>query len=369
VKILLSRYLIPLLSILILFSLTGCPQPPGENGNGQSQPLPSGTDDLIKILGEKLHPNRIDAIQALIAKGEEAVQPLILSLTTSDDTRQGASQALAGIGKPAVPALIEALKSPEWQVRYGVIEALKGIGPDASDSVTPLLSAFGVSRDLNERVAIMYALAAIAPSSNDTLGLLQTALLVSELRNYSLKVLGEIGPDASQVVPRILTYIEDPDTQTRYEVISALGRIGPLEGVVTAIAGRLKDSEDRVKIEAADTLGSFGLAAAGAASGLAGALKDTEPEVRKAAARALGALAPASRVAIDALIEALGDTNPQVRREIVNALGKFGPDGTRALNALKRVAGSDEFDYVRTAAQQAIDSIEGKESVQPSTSS
>lgn len=365
----LSRHAVALLSFLVLFALAGCPKPSGVNPVGQSRPLPSSTADLIEILGEKLHPNRNAAIQALVAKGDEAVQPLIESMKTSEDTRQGASQALAGIGKPAVPALIEALKSPDWQVRYGVIEALKEIGPDASDSVKPLLTTFGMSRDLNERVAIMYAVAAIAPTSDDTLGLLQTALLVSELRDYSLRVLGQIGSGASPTVPRILTYIENPDTQTRYEVISALGQIGPLEGVVTAIAGRLKDSESRVKIKAADTLGTFGLAAAGAASGLAGALSDTEPEVRKAAARALGALAPASRVAIDALIKALQDTNPQVRREVANALGKLGPDGTRAVNALKRVVESDEFDYVRTAAQHAINSIEGRESTQPSTSS
>jgi HEAT repeat protein len=352
------RHIISLICIAMLSSTAACSNPPSGGGAHQAPPLPNRIDALIDILGQKNAPNRNAAIQALAARGDEAVNPLVDAMAKGEDTRQGAISALVAIGKPALPALNQALTSQDWQIRYGAILAIGEMGPDAAESVGSLLNVFAGNRNPDEQIAIIHSLGRTGPGNAEAMGLLASCLLVDSLRNYALRAFGEMGASASPAVPRILSILEDQDTQARFEAISALEGIGPFEGVVDGIAGRLKDGEARVRLEAAKALGEFGPDAAGATSALADALGDSEADVRQAAAKALGDIAPASAAAIPKLIRALGDSEPQTRREVANALGRFGSHASSSVSALQRIADSDEFDYVRNAARQAIQAIQ-----------
>jgi HEAT repeat protein len=346
--------------IASLLMLAACSSNGSKTATEKAPKLPSGIPDLIKLLGDKEYPNRNLVIKALADKGLDAADPLVTALADENaNTREGAQQALADIGAPALPVLKQALVSQDSNVRYGVIMALGEIGPPAADAITPLMKDFGATQSMNERVAIIHSSVKIAPTDPQVLSLLQAALVVKDFRQNSLRALGEIGPGAASIVPKILTYLEDKDPQTRFEAVGALAGIGPVEGVVDGLAGRLTDDEARVKLRAAQTLGTFAAEGAGAATALAFALDDKDPEMRQASAKALGEMAPASMATLTKLTNALQDKDPGTRREVANALGKFGSIASGSIAALQKVAASDEFDYVKTAASQAIKAIQG----------
>jgi HEAT repeat protein len=93
--------------------------------NGKSATVRSGA---IAVLG------------GMGADAGDAVDVLVVLLRQDPDMRAAASGALGGIGKPALAALIEALKDSEPRVRLSVRDALRKLGkravPDLIDAVT-----------------------------------------------------------------------------------------------------------------------------------------------------------------------------------------------------------------------------------------
>lgn len=86
-------------------------------------------------------------------------------------------------------------------------------------------------------------------------------------------------------------------------------------------------------------------------------LKTSDNEVsRKWAAQALGDLHDTT--AVQYLIQALYDSDYSVRYKTCFALGTIGDK--RALEPLKRIAKTDEFEYVRIYAENAIEDIYDK---------
>ncbi len=82
-------------------------------------------------------------------------------------TRNAAAYAIGGMGadaRPAVPALIAALKDPEATVRFPVCIALREIGPAAKDAVPALTEALD---DRNDDVAAMARKALIKITGED----------------------------------------------------------------------------------------------------------------------------------------------------------------------------------------------------------
>ena len=82
-------------------------------------------------------------------------------------TRNKAAYAIGGMGsdaRPAVPALIEALKDPEAAVRFPVCVALREIGPAAKDAVPALTQTLD---DRNDDVAAMARKALIKITGED----------------------------------------------------------------------------------------------------------------------------------------------------------------------------------------------------------
>ncbi len=352
-------------ALLILAVIcTGC------EGSGQSrrekepEPLPDTIPGLVELLGREHDPNRNAAIDALVELGEESV-PALLEALEDEDAQDGATHALARIGLPAVPSLVEALGSEEYWVRYGAITALGEIGADAGEAVPLLVSRLGRSRYDSERIAILHALGQISPSSPEVIDSLRITIRIEELTSETLKVIAEVGPEAESLIQAILPVLTEAERwPTRHLAIEALEAIGPVEGIPLAISQRLQDDESAVRARAAEALGNLGTRAAWTSGRIADLLDDEEGIVQRAAAQALGQLAPDSRQALGALIDALSHEDPQTRREVAFALGKFGPEGSGALSALRSVAESDQFDYVRSAAEQAIAAIEETESTE-----
>jgi len=332
-----------------------------EKGNAEGA-LPGDVPALLALLKEPQKGNQSEISSALAAKGTEAVPALILAMGEGGEVQVQAEHVLQMIGKPAVPDLIAALQNENYQVRYGAIMSLGMIGPDAAEAVDPLKDQFGKAM-VHERIAIMRNIGRIS-HGEDVVVMLKAMLRIKDLRLDALRALMEMGPDAASAAPTIISLLTDEEEQARYEAVETLEAIGPSEGVVQALAGRLSDSAARVKVRAARALGKFGEAGGPASGALAAALTDETPEFQKAVAQSLGQIAPASRQAIPALVKALSVKDPQARSKAAWALGEFGPEASSALGTLKGLADTDTYDYVRTAAKEAIAAIEGTAGVQ-----
>lgn len=94
--------------------------------------------------------------------------------------RKTAMFALGRIGAPAVPHLIQAVRSPDPEVRHHAVETLSRIGPEAGEAVPDLVRA------LNDQDPLV--------------------------RKTAARALGQIGPSAAEAVPALLRLlVESPE--------------------------------------------------------------------------------------------------------------------------------------------------------------
>lgn len=89
--------------------------------------------------------------------------------------REAAAVALSRIGEPAVPSLIEALRSPDPTLRQQAADTLARIGPGAAAAV-PALTALLEDADPRVRKSAARALGQIGPAAADAVPSLMRAL-------------------------------------------------------------------------------------------------------------------------------------------------------------------------------------------------
>jgi HEAT repeat protein len=242
---------------------------------------------------------RVQAARALSAlpPAPEITGPIWQeAIKTADETTiRHALDALAQLGAPAVPRLIEALKHENY--RLEVIYVLAHIGPPAAPA-TPALAK--LLADPNEQVAHEAALA-----------------------------LAAIGPGAKEAAPELLARLEQVEDANAPAIVYALGKIDPgAAEVQAALAKALKSDDPHIALAAA-----WGLAQVDAPSDdlaaqvvpvLVGGLKSPLPVARQGAAEALARLGPLAKEAAPALEAALNDEEPAVREAIQKALTAVG---------------------------------------------
>lgn len=102
---------------------------------------------LIKTLPDPDDDVRLRAAAALADIGEPAVPRLMDALGTDDDRlREGATAALSQIGRPAVPAVVRALREAgDWRIRAGAARVLGRI--DDRQAVEALISGLDDARE------------------------------------------------------------------------------------------------------------------------------------------------------------------------------------------------------------------------------
>src|SRR5262245_30942806 len=87
-------------------------------------------------------PAPIGPGSGLTNRFKDLVPALVEALKDKDrDVRQAACTALGNLGQEAVKPLIEALKNDDKATQAAAIEALGKIGPNASDAVPALIKA------------------------------------------------------------------------------------------------------------------------------------------------------------------------------------------------------------------------------------
>ena len=181
------------------------------------------------------HARRQFVVQRIKA-GEASVAELVEALETSNyETRFWAISELRKLGrgaKPAVPALIEALK--DAALRPQAAETLGNIGPEAEAAIPALVEAImreqgktsgtgsGGPSTFSWRAGV--TLAQIGPASIPEL----VTLLKHQdryVRMTAASALREIGPRAKDAVPALNDALNDQDESVRRSVRVALDRI------------------------------------------------------------------------------------------------------------------------------------------------
>jgi HEAT repeat protein len=180
------------------------------------------------------------------------------------EQRRGAASYLGMLGataKPAIPALLNALRDPEPEIRFPAARALEGISPG------------------DERLMPTF------------LGLLNDK--AGNVRQAGALGLQKYGPKASAAVPRLIWMLKNDYSLDQWA--------------------------------SAQTLGIIGSNAVAAVPALTEALSVTNAYVRVCAARALWRIVHETKATIPVLSEAAGDEEVHTRRYAVSTLREMGP--------------------------------------------
>ena len=196
---------------------------------------------LIDALEDSYEPVRRNAIYALGAIGELAVEPLMDALDAEKEAFEmepilhicDAAHGLAVIGAPAVPALMNRLEDERENVRASAAYALGEMGPVAAEAVDALIALLTDESEEVRRHATSAVGMIKVPTSKTV------PALVKILRNpedtdlafFAAQALTRIGPDATQAVPALRDALMSESAYVRGFSAEALSRIGTAEAL------------------------------------------------------------------------------------------------------------------------------------------
>ena len=134
------------------------------------------------------------------------IAALIADLRSPDQEVSGkANLTLIRVGEPAVPALVELLKSEDARLRARAATTLWGMGSKGKAGV-PALALALADPDLDVRLASAMALEGMGPDTKEAMPALVRALKDREgrVRQWAAKALGKIGPAAKDALPALV---------------------------------------------------------------------------------------------------------------------------------------------------------------------
>jgi len=282
------------------------------------------TPGLITALRMGDSSLRASAASMLGARGpaaRSAIPALEEALRSPDELVQSrAAAALGEIG--GIDVLAENLKSPNEQVRTRVIMALRSLNLQDPEQ-------------RQRRVAMYIA------GLNDS---------APKVREWAAGGLGESKEDVSEALPYLKELLHDQEWGVKRTAAQTIASIGSLEDVRAML-----DSEDvRVRNVALSGLAKFGIDAIPA---LISALQDPDQGIVIGAEGALGHMGKEAHAAVPALANTLNHPDRWARAQAVYNLELVG--GTDAIPAL-RGAVNDPDPTVRNWAKQALARLEGQ---------
>jgi HEAT repeat protein len=258
----------------------------------------AATEHLMARLKDQDAYVRVVAARALAAlpPAPEITLPIWEKAMKDADatTVHHALDALAALGAPAVPRLVDILQKHK-ELRVEAAYTLGQMGPAAAGA-TDALAKLVADEDVN-------------------------------LATEAVLALGKIGPTAKDAVPALCEALQRDGEINAHAIIVTLGNIGPAAAVAKPMVLKAMQSEDKaLAVVAASTLtqieppSSLSQAAAKAVPVLMAGLGDSLPETRKAAAESLAALGPLARDAVPALQKTTNDHVKAVREAAAKAL-------------------------------------------------
>src|SRR5262249_41102513 len=144
-------------------------------------------------------------------------------------------------------------------------------------------------------------------------------------RNAAL-ALREIGPAADAARPALVKALKDSDEKVKVTAAEALVRIQPGQEDDSALIAALEDTNPAVRANVALALAKRSYGASGAVPQLLKMTNDKDDDARAAAVEALGKVAPrTSKELLPALRTALKDKSGKVRAAAAGAMGELVP--------------------------------------------
>ncbi len=305
-----------------------------------------------RLLAQQNERLQLQAIQE--RKDRSDPTPLIAALQESESlkVKMLAVRELTALkGKPAVEALILALKDGEAEVRAAAAEGLGAFGDTAA--VGPLTQS------------IFDAAPAVRTASARALGLLKmrdaTPALANRLSDPVPQVavaaagaLAELADPAA--VEELIKAVVRPDAPTAL-VAAAAGALGKIRDPRAAptFIGLLSSKEENIRWSAVDGLGSVGGRAA--VQPLAPiALKDPNPQIREAALAALAKIGDPA--ALNTLVEALSDDQKRVSDQALRSLLKLSEaDAKLPAQAIDRLLAARRYALAEGVLTGAVEQV------------
>ncbi len=312
--------------------------------------------EALKDQREGVAPLAGEALGWVLPPPKEAVPALRAAL--QKDRRHAAvyAHALGQLGPLARPAVPELTELlTDGASRAEAAVALVRIDPDQAKGVVPLLVKDLQAEDEKQRQAAVLAVARLGPTAQAAADTLVTLLRDRLLTEAEVENLHELWAEA---IPGLIGLLKGPEVDCRKRALFALGQIGPkAQTALNPLIAALADRESTVRVGAAQVVQALGPQAREAVPALVANLQARQPEVRVTAAAALGHMEASAKEARRPLLECLFDPDDQVRYAAALALGRIGPHFTEAIPLL-RDALNDASPMVRLAALDSLSRIE-----------
>jgi len=188
-------------------------------------PAKAAVPALIEALRDNDSQVREEAAHALGSIGQAAKSAVPALIETLEDEEYGVSRAamhgLGGIGPAGLPTLIEIVKNGDRKACHEAATVLGGIGAVAEPAVPALIERLSAINLRGYTTGVRNGLVEIGPAAIPALLVALNASNVHS-RREAAKVLGKIGADPKTVIPAL---IRGARTMTR---VSALRRSMPL---------------------------------------------------------------------------------------------------------------------------------------------
>ena len=192
-----------------------------------------------------------------------AIPALNVALDDAHETvRMHAVGALGEIGIPAalvIPALTKALHDKANQVRHRALTQFAFSIPP-TESAMPHLKELAEDKDPGIATLAKAALNSPHRQAKDRTAVYVTMLQMGGSgRDYTLRQLAQLGPEASGAVPALIPILRDEQPLHRYLVAEVLSAIGPgAREAVPALTAALQDEDAVVRESAAEALRAIG---------------------------------------------------------------------------------------------------------------
>lgn len=297
---------------------------------------------LLDNRGTVVHSAAADALATQGVAAAPALIQVLLHHGASTDTQQAAGRALANIGSPVLPYLIQAMRQdgrPERQRLVAVLDLLDEsafAGYLAARNAHLYVNLNGLDQDFNivkfdELGNLRNRSVAFPEALPYLIAVAQDPTMTPTVHLQAISLIGWIGPPAAAGAPILAAALASEDPAERCEAARALPHLGAASSAAATTVAKILD------VTAADTLCA------------------PRPRVEREKAVLLKPLLidvlrqAKSPAAVPSLVRALAV--PQVRRQAAEALGAT---GAVAHPALLDVLATNPDDDVRRSAAYAL---------------
>jgi HEAT repeat protein len=308
---------------------------------------------LARCLRDSDSSVRIQSANALLKLAPEPRVVLTeVRLAAQDrdrDVRFAAMRYLSGLGSPALPLLLTALRDEDPAVQAAAVEALTQLTADNDLLSRVLVPLSSEEKNVSVRKNALKVLRRCGPSA---LPHFVAALKDREpaVREEAILILRDFKGDPKQLKAALLDALKDDDANIRAGALLTLVRFG--NEALPHLRAAMGDGSPAVRRSAATGLSRFDVTVAPL---LIAALKDDDKEVREAALRSLLDLRAEDKALLPLMAEALKDQDKTVRQGAAYVMKRFKEAGITYLLPLVDDPESD----VQYAAVYAIDDIGG----------